>query len=64
YHPHVAESLNNLANLYRSMGCYDQAEPIYVQALEIAERKLGSNHPKTVTYRDNLERLRDIRNNP
>ncbi|AOW99265.1 hypothetical protein BJP34_07155 [Moorena producens PAL-8-15-08-1] len=62
-HPHVAETLNHLANLYRSMGRCDEAEPFCVQALEIAEQKLGLNHPKTVTYRDHLEKLRDILNN-
>ncbi|MBE9216352.1 tetratricopeptide repeat protein [Plectonema cf. radiosum LEGE 06105] len=31
-HPHVATSLNNLAQLYRSQGKYEAAEPLYIQA--------------------------------
>ncbi|NET80740.1 MAG: tetratricopeptide repeat protein [Moorea sp. SIO1F2] len=61
HHPSVANSLNGLANLYESMGRYDQAEPLYQQALEIAEQTLGSNHPNTVTFRKNLESLRDLK---
>ena len=51
-------SLNNLAALYYSQGKYEQAEPLFLQALEIAERVLGKNHPNTVTFRNNLEYLR------
>ena len=60
-HPDVATSLNNLAELYRSQSRYEQAEPLYLQALEIAEQKLGVNHPNTVTFRENLQNLRDKR---
>ncbi|MBC6478342.1 MAG: tetratricopeptide repeat protein [Hormoscilla sp. GM7CHS1pb] len=34
-HPHVATSLNNLAELYFSQGRYDQAESLYLKALEM-----------------------------
>ncbi|HYX17835.1 MAG TPA: tetratricopeptide repeat protein [Nostoc sp.] len=34
------------------------AEPLYIEALEIAEQRLGANHPNTITYRENLEYLR------
>ena len=44
-HPDVAESLNNLANLYNSMGHYEQAKPLLVQALEMRKNLLGENHP-------------------
>ncbi|MGB5711356.1 MAG: tetratricopeptide repeat protein [Waterburya sp.] len=53
-HPDVAQSLNNLAELYRSQGRYESAEPLYLQALAIAEATLGENHPNTKTIRDNL----------
>ena len=59
HHPKVATSLHNLGLLYKSMGRYDQAEPLFQQALKIAEQRLGSNHPNTVSYRKNLEKLRD-----
>ncbi len=57
-HLNTATSLNNLAGLYESQGKYDQSEPLYIQALEIAERVLGENNPNTVTFRKNLEYLR------
>src|SRR5258708_7820786 len=41
----MAESLNDLALLYRSQGKYSQAEPLYQQALEIRKRLLGEKHP-------------------
>jgi hypothetical protein len=40
------------------MGRYDEAEPLYKQALEIAERVLGENHPHRVLYRNNFEKFR------
>ncbi len=58
-HPHVAGSLNNLALLYNSQGRYSEAEPLYLQALELCERVLGVNHPNTVTIGENLQFLRD-----
>ena len=57
-HPDVATSLNNLAGLYLNQGKYEEAESLYLQALEIAERVLGKNHPNTVIIRNNFEDLR------
>jgi tetratricopeptide (TPR) repeat protein len=54
----VALSLNNLAALYKSQGRYPEAEPLFLQALAIAEQALGENHPNTVKSRENLQRLR------
>ncbi|MBW4506089.1 MAG: tetratricopeptide repeat protein [Scytonematopsis contorta HA4267-MV1] len=54
----MAESLNNLALLYDSIGRYDEAEPLYLQALNIYKQQLGKNHPHTNTVRQNLENLR------
>ena len=34
-HPHVAASLNNLAELYRAQGRYADAEPLYERSLAI-----------------------------
>ncbi|MDZ8187923.1 MAG: tetratricopeptide repeat protein, partial [Nostoc sp. ChiSLP02] len=58
-HPDVALSLNNLAALYYSQGRYSEAEPLYIQALDIFEQRLGANHPNTITVRQNLAYLRD-----
>jgi len=60
-HPDVASSFNNLALLYSDQGRYTDAEPLYIKALEIAERSLGVNHPNTITIRENLQFLRDNR---
>jgi len=49
----VATSLNNLAALYNSQGRYPEAEPLYLQALAIAEQALGENHPNTIIFREN-----------
>ena len=41
----MAESLNNLAELYRTQGKYAEAEPLYKRSLAILEKVLGPNHP-------------------
>jgi tetratricopeptide (TPR) repeat protein len=46
-HPHTASSLNNLAELYRAQGKYEQAEPLFQRALAILEQQLGPDHPDT-----------------
>jgi CHAT domain-containing protein/Tfp pilus assembly protein PilF len=53
-HPDYAASLNNLAVLYREMGDYAKAEPLYRQALEIKKRVLGENHPDYAASLNNL----------
>jgi tetratricopeptide (TPR) repeat protein len=57
-HPDVATSLNNLALLYDSQGRYEEAEPLFLQALAIAEQTLGENHTTTVKIRENLQKMR------
>jgi CHAT domain-containing protein/tetratricopeptide (TPR) repeat protein len=44
-HPDVAQSLNELARLYRAQGRYADAEPLYVRAITIFEKALGPDHP-------------------
>ena len=39
--PNTAQSLNNLAVLYRVMGEYAKAEPLYQEALRIRQKVLG-----------------------
>ncbi|MFM7576182.1 MAG: tetratricopeptide repeat protein, partial [Microcystaceae cyanobacterium] len=46
-HPDVAQSLNNLAELYRTQGTYGEAEPLYQRAIAILLATLGENHPNT-----------------
>ena len=40
-HPLVAQSLNNLADLYSAQGQYHQASPLAERALTIREQALG-----------------------
>jgi len=56
-HPDTAQSLNNLAELYRAQGKYEQAEPLYQRALAIREKQLGPEHPYTATSLNNLAGL-------
>nr|NCR19565.1 tetratricopeptide repeat protein [Microcystis aeruginosa LL13-03]NCR68996.1 tetratricopeptide repeat protein [Microcystis aeruginosa LL11-07] len=56
-HPDVATSLNNLAALYQSQGSYPEAEPLYLEAINIATQVLGENHPHTQTFYQNYLRM-------
>ena len=60
-HPDVAKSLNNLANLYSDQGRYEQAKPLYQQALQIATQKLGEKHPNTLNILSNFQDLLEKR---
>ena len=53
----MPSSLNNLAALYRAMGAYDRAEPLFRQALEIRKKALGEEHPDYATSLNNLAAL-------
>jgi tetratricopeptide (TPR) repeat protein len=46
-HPSTAQGLNNLADLYDRQGRYEEAEPLFQQALTIREQVLGEAHPDT-----------------
>ncbi|MEH1837687.1 MAG: tetratricopeptide repeat protein, partial [Nostoc sp.] len=50
-------SLNNLAELYCSIGRYNEAEPLFQQALELRKRLLGDNHHNVATSLNNLALL-------
>ncbi len=56
-HPETATSLNNLAIFYELIGEYEQAFPLYDQALKIRKTKLGSCHPDTGTVLHSLAGL-------
>ena len=56
-HPDVAQSLNNLAELYRIQGRYKQAEPLYQRALHIREKALEPEHPDVAKNLHNLAEL-------
>ena len=44
-HLDVAQSLDNLAQVYREQGRYAEAEPLYKRSLAIREKALGPDHP-------------------
>ena len=56
-HPHVAQSLNNLAGLYHAQGNDSQAEPNYQRSLAISEKVLGKEHPNVALSLNNLAGL-------
>jgi tetratricopeptide (TPR) repeat protein len=58
-HPDVASSLNNLALLYKSQGRYSEAEPLYLDALEMTKRLFKDDHPNVATSLNNLASLYD-----
>jgi tetratricopeptide (TPR) repeat protein len=49
--------LNNLASLYDNQGKYEEAEPLFIQALELRKQLLGENHPDTASSLSNLASL-------
>jgi tetratricopeptide (TPR) repeat protein len=53
-HLEVAKTLDNLAGLYRIQGKYDEAEPIYKQALAIFEATFGPDHPDVAVFYNNV----------
>jgi hypothetical protein len=57
-HPHVATSLNNLGHLYYSQVRYSEAEPLYLEAINIFREGLGENHPHTQTIMENIKLCR------
>lgn len=52
-----ASSLNNLAGFYQSQGRLAEAEPLFTQALDFREKKLGDFHPDVIMVRNNLASL-------
>jgi len=56
-HPDYAGSLHNLAALYKSMGDYAKAEPLYKQTLRILNKTVGEEHPRYAMSLNNLALL-------
>ncbi len=56
-HPNVAQSLNNLANLYLAREDLAKTEMLYRRALEIREKALGPDHPDVAGSLNNLANI-------
>ena len=52
--PKLANSLNNIANAYRTQGKYEEAEVNYKHAVSILENSVGPKHPNLATVLNNL----------
>jgi tetratricopeptide (TPR) repeat protein len=57
----LATSLNNLGETCRTMGLFDQAQPLLEEALAQRERVLGARHPHVARSRNNLGFLHESR---
>jgi tetratricopeptide (TPR) repeat protein len=53
-HPDVATTLNDMANLLKSQGKYEEALPLYQRALAIYQKSLGPEHPWMATTLNNM----------
>jgi tetratricopeptide (TPR) repeat protein len=53
-HPDVAIIYNNLALIYYLQSEYEEAESLYLSALEIYQQRLGGIHPDVATIQWNL----------
>ena len=53
----LANSLAWLGYLCKSQGCYEEAEPLYLQALQLWRSLLGESHPDVATSLNNLAGL-------
>ena len=49
--------MNNLASLYKAMGRYAEAEPLFCRSLAIREKQLGRDHPHVAGSLNNLADL-------
>ena len=54
---HVANSLNQIGNLYLRLGRFADAEPLYRRALAILVNTFGPQHELVVLVRNNLTNL-------
>lgn len=53
-HPDTLGTVQNLANIYRDKGRYDDAEELYKRALAGREEQLGPDHPDTLRTVNNF----------
>ena len=56
-HPDIAASMNNIGNLYQSMGDHKKALEYYFDSLEMRKRIFKGDHPYIVTSMSNIGNL-------
>ena len=56
-HLKYAAALNNQAVNFETTGRYDEAEPLYRQAIKIGKKTIGEDHPDYATWLNNLAGL-------
>ena len=56
-HPDTASSYNNVSYNLFVQGRLAEAEPFLRKAVEVIERRVGPDHPRSKLYRANLEVL-------
>ncbi|CAK9011418.1 Kinesin light chain (KLC), partial [Durusdinium trenchii] len=56
---YVDGTLNNIAQVYKAQGKYDEALRYYVEALEIKREQLGDRHPSVATTLNDIARVYD-----
>ncbi|MBD1847409.1 CHAT domain-containing protein [Cyanobacteria bacterium FACHB-63] len=61
--PLIAQSLNNLALLYREQGSYQKAEPLFLRSLAIYEKALSKEHVGVAMILYNLALLYQYQGN-
>jgi tetratricopeptide (TPR) repeat protein len=54
----VGFALNHLAELYRTLGRYAEAEPLYLRFQQIIAQRAGPGHPHAARSWNNLGKLR------
>jgi len=62
-HPKTAESLHNLAELYKAMGDYTKAEQLDKRALAIPNKIMEPDQPGTAQSKNNLAELKASKGN-
>ena len=55
--PKLGTTLNNLANCLRQQGRYQEAEPLYKQAISCTEKRAGHFSKELVVFLENYAKL-------
>ena len=62
-HPDLAQSLISLAGSYMVLNKLEEAEPLIIRGIEIMEKALGKQHPRSINARETIIVLQELKNN-